>query len=154
MIEELEPCPCRDLSYYRCNDLQMKRFARGRVYKEKKKWNGRLLCVILAWLSYPRAHQVCLYDTLIMTDMVHTVQISYNKYMHNLSSQRQLLVACGGFLSDYSTRKQCMFFCPTQMLVHLGFAITKWLIGMFRVLETDNTMLADKTTCSNNTTNN
>lgn len=89
-----------------------------------------------------------------MTDMVHTVQISYNKYMQNLSSQRQLLVACGGFLSDYSTHKQCMFFCPTQMLVHLGFAITKWLIGMFRVLETDNTMLADKTTCSNNTTNN
>lgn len=89
-----------------------------------------------------------------MTDMVHTVQISYNKYMQNLSSQRQLLVACGGFLSDYSTRKQCRFFCPTQMLVHLGFAITKWLIGMFRVLETDNTMLADKTTCSNNTTNN
>lgn len=122
--------------------------------KRKKKWNGRLLCVILAWLSYPRAHQVCLYDTLIMTDMVHTVQISYNKYMQNLSSQRQLLVACGGFLSDYSTHKQCMFFCPTQMLVHLGFAITKWLIGMFRVLETDNTMLADKTTCSNNTTNN
>lgn len=35
-----------------------------------------------------------------MTDLVHIVQKSYNKYMQNLSSERQLIVACGGFLSD------------------------------------------------------
>lgn len=68
--------------------------------RREKNQNGRLLCVILAWLNYSRAHQVCLYDTLIMTDMVHIVQKSYNKYMQNLSSERQLIVACGGFLSD------------------------------------------------------
>lgn len=39
--------------------------------------------------------------------------------MQNLSSERQLIVACGGFLSDLHTQAIHVF-CPTEMLVLFG----------------------------------